>query len=360
MSQSQPHHRVLFTRGLSSVHDALSAIRQDSRSNEFTLLASYNTALTPLQHVADILLPEPAGRGEEWLAWLSATVHKQRVDLLWPQSWTKTLLSNPSFVSDLNIPVLLPCSNPETYQVFRDKAECHQVLVSRLPGLALPWQVAATGAVEVGAAIGACRELGMVPCVKPLEGIFGLGFRRIDSDSRALRRILDNDTFSIAEDDLLRALSADVKPPPLLVMEYLAGEERSLDILAWHGDIVTCVVRRKATEYKGRCQAIEADRPSEEIAETLVREFNLHGVINIQTRERVSHNGTRQACFLEANLRMSGGIGRSRAAGINLPLWAVRLALGTASVRDVPTSSTACRVATYEIAVRVDEVQQNA
>lgn len=354
----QPNHRVLLTRGLSSVRDAVAWLRQDAAPGELTLLASYITSVTPLQHVADRLLAEPEGSPDRWLAWLAETVRAEHVDLVWPQAWLKTLLHHPTAVAALGVPVLLPCRDSATYYLFQDKAACHVAMSSRLRKVPLPWQTVATGAAEVRAAIIACRDQGMVPCVKPRDGMYGLGFRVLDTGGSSLRRILSNDTYSISESDLLSALAADANPPAVLVMEYLAGEERSMDVLAWQGDLLACVIRRKASESGGRWQAIEADGPSEAIARRVVREFSLHGLVNIQTRERILESGERQPCFLEANLRMSGGIARSCAGGLNLPLWAVRLALGTARPHDVPSVASYGQVATYEVAVRVAEAWQ--
>lgn len=337
------------------MRDALAGIRQDSSPGEFSLLASYITPLTPLQHIVDQLLSEPEASPDEWLSWLAETVLTERIDLVWPQAWIKTLLRYPAAVVKLGVPVLLPCRDEDTFRLFQNKDACHAALGTRLPEVPLPWQRAATGVAEVRAALEACRDLGMAPCIKPLEGMYGLGFRMIDKHGSAMRRILTNDTYSISESDLLTALSAEVKPPALLVMEYLAGDERSLDILAWHGKVIASVVRRKSSAFGGRWQTIERDPESEAIAAKVVDEFGLHGVINLQTRERVLHDSGRQPCFLEANLRMSGGIGRSRAAGLNLPLWAVRLALGTATTADVPTDSCTGFVATYESAVLVGQ-----
>jgi hypothetical protein len=41
--------------------------------------------------------------------------------------------------------------------------------------------------------------------------------------------------------------------------------------------------------------------------------------------------------LLEINPRMSGGLPFACQSGLVLPLWAIRLALGTASPADVPT-----------------------
>ena len=46
---------------------------------------------------------------------------------------------------------------------------------------------------------------------------------------------------------------------PFLAMEYLAGDERSIDCLAHQGRLVRAVVRRKPANAHGRWQLIEDD-----------------------------------------------------------------------------------------------------
>jgi biotin carboxylase len=48
--------------------------------------------------------------------------------------------------------------------------------------------------------------------------------------------------------------------------------------------------------------------------------------------------------LLEINPRMSGGLAMACMAGINFPLWAARLAMGSATPKDVPQPRTGFRV----------------
>ena len=348
--------RVLLTRGLSNVRDALDWLQREASPGEFALFASYATPHTPIRSVADALLVEPAGSGgEAWLAWLAATAERERIGLIWPQAWIKTLLSHPVAAKSLAAPIVLPCPDVATYELMHDKAACHAALVEHYPAIPTAWSTVARGASEVAAAIAECRDRGCAPCIKPLSGMFGSGFRLLERKGSALRRILTNDMYTLGEADLLAAIQADPHPPPLLVMEYLAGEERSIDVLAWQGAFVAGVVRHKVAEAAGRWQRVAPDPAAEEIARQMVVGYQLHGIVNVQTRERIRRDGSREACFLEVNLRMSGGIGMACAAGLNLPLWLLRLALGTAKISEVPPAPPSGRVAKFETAMALGE-----
>ena len=138
---------------------------------------------------------------------------------------------------------------------------------------------------------------------------------------------------------------------PFLAMEYLAGDERSIDCLAWDGRLVRAVVRRKPAEARGRWQLIEKDPEGWEIARRAVAAFHLHGLVNVQTRERVHPDGRREQCFLEVNPRMSGGIDLACQAGLNLPYWLLRLVAGTVEEEAIPPPAHGVRVAKIEQAM---------
>ena len=145
-------------------------------------------------------------------------------------------------------------------------------------------------------------------CVKPVRSIYGLGFRLIDDSKRPLERFLANDVFTIDSAGFARLLDAAEGERAFLAMEYLAGDERSIDCLADRGRLVRAIVRRKPADSHWRWQIIEDDPAAWEIAEQAVAAFRLNGLINVQTRERIHEDGRREQCFLEVNPRMSGGI----------------------------------------------------
>jgi hypothetical protein len=162
-------------------------------------------------------------------------------------------------------------------------------------------------------------------CIKPVNGVYGSGFRILTPTSRPLHRWLKNDTLHANPDEVAAWLAEAPANSAYLLMEYLAGDERSIDCLARQGELVRAVVRRKASPAPW--QLIEDHPESLALARILCRRFGLNGVVNIQTRERILPNGVREPVLLEINPRMAGGIGMSSTA-LNLPLWAVRQALG--------------------------------
>jgi predicted ATP-grasp superfamily ATP-dependent carboligase len=152
--------------------------------------------------------------------------------------------------------------------------------------------------------------------------VFGLGFRIIDETHDALEHILTGQEQMLNIHELTRAMQG--KPefkPSLILMEFLAGEEWSVDCVAEYGELIYAIQRRKSNELSTP-QYIDHHADIARMTDTLTRQFKLNGLFNIQFR--MGEHGIR---VLEINARPSGGSPVACAAGINLPFEAILRAL---------------------------------
>lgn len=344
--------RVLFTRGLSTVRAAIDLIHQKMAPGEFYLGASYSTEQTPLRRVADAFVLEPANATpDQYGEWLLALCREREFAMVWPQSRWSLLLDQQARFTAAGVHLLLPCPDSPTLGDIQDKARANARLAAA--GVALPETLSIVTSTEFSAAAALLEESGRRACVKPVQSIYGLGFRLIDDRKSPLERFLANDCFAISAAEFRRLLDLAENTRPFLVMEYLAGDERSIDCLAWRGRLLRAVVRRKPADSHWRWQLIETDSAAWTIAARAVAAFQLHGLVNVQTRERIYADGRREQCFLEVNPRMSGGIYLSCQAGLNLPYWMLRLACGTVAEPEIPWPVTGVKVAKIEQAVEL-------
>jgi biotin carboxylase len=342
--------RVLFTRGLSNVRDAIELIHRAMAPGEFHLGATYVTEHTPLRRVADSFYLEPVETAPEaYVDWLLALCRGQEFAWVWPQGRWSLLLTHRSRFARAGIRLILPCPHLEMLDDVQDKARANARLAA--VGVPLPQTLPVITSAQFGDALVALGGATRRVCVKPVRSIYGLGFRLIDDDKRPLDRFLANDCFTIGSAEFAELLDAANGQRPFLAMEYLAGDERSIDCLAREGRLVRAVVRRKPANAHGRWQLIEDDPEGWEIASLTVAAFGLDGLVNVQTRERIHPDGRREQCFLEVNPRMSGGIDMACQASLNLPYWLLRLAIGTVAEADIPWPVPVVRVAKIERAV---------
>lgn len=152
---------------------------------------------------------------------------------------------------------------------------------------------------------------GAVPvCVKPAEGIFGLGFWRLEARLDPFHSFACPDSHRADVESFIRAFDAKADRRPLVVMPYLDGDEHSIDMVCEDGETAALVGRRKSGLY----QQFEKEGPAIELARACARHFRLDGLVNIQTREDASG----RPHLLEYNLRYSGGSSYTALSGVNL------------------------------------------
>lgn len=125
-------------------------------------------------------------------------------------------------------------------------------------------------------------------------------------------------------EDLRRHVDA-VKPTaanPLVVQEWVEGEDVGVSLLADHGRIIAWTVQRHLPHKVLRFE----DHPvAAEHAQRLVAETNYTGIAHIDFQEPF---GTRQPLILECNPRFWASVARAGYVGVNFPGLAVRMAAG--------------------------------
>ncbi len=165
-------------------------------------------------------------------------------------------------------------------------------------------------------------------CFKPPVASGMRGFRILDESTDRTTRLLEEKpgTPITTLSEILPVLSAADQFPELAVMEYLPGEEYSVDTLAMGEEVGPVVPRsrsrtRAGITFEGTVEQNEQlIEESREICEALGLEYN----INLQFR----YNADGEPKLIEINPRVSGTIIMCVGAGVNLPALGVTHALG--------------------------------
>jgi carbamoylphosphate synthase large subunit len=137
-------------------------------------------------------------------------------------------------------------------------------------------------------------------------------------------------------------------------MQHLPGIERSVDAVAWRGELAAAVVRRKAGGLGvSNVQLLEDHPQIVEYVRLLARHYQLSGIFNVQFRD--DESGVPH--ILEINARASGGLRISMASGLNFPLIAVQLALGSITPQQVPAPTLGLRLAEAKEVLSLGDVE---
>lgn len=164
-------------------------------------------------------------------------------------------------------------------------------------------------------------------CFKPTVSNGSRGFRILDPTKDRMNILFNekpNSTY-ISYKELFEIVEGREEIPELIVMEYLPGEEYSIDALVNNGKVITAIprLREKRVEGISTQGIVVKEKDIIDYTTKIVEELGLHGNIGVQVRRDVNNKPK----ILEINPRIQGTIVHCTAAGVNLPILAVKIAL---------------------------------
>ena len=217
-------------------------------------------------------------------------------------------------------------SPPEVIALMNDKAAAIETV--RAAGLPAPDSHAVHSVDEMRDAATALGYPGVPVVVKPCSANGGRGARILDPSVDRLRLLLEEKPSSLLStlDDVTETLRGADPFPPYVVMEYLPGDEYSVDCLT-DGPRALAVVPRSRDHVRSGVSFIGTavhDTAIIDLCEKMTAVFQPYGPVGYQLRR----DAAGVAKLIEVNPRLQGTTALAVAAGANIPWLAVRLALG--------------------------------
>lgn len=165
-------------------------------------------------------------------------------------------------------------------------------------------------------------------CIKITEGNGSRGLRIVNpyiSKADLFFNSKPNST-NISYDELMVTLKEIKTFPEMMVMEYLPGEEYSVDILSNNGKVKYAVCRRGTTVVNSIQLGCVLEKHDDIImqCEDICKELKLNGNFGLDIKE----NEFGQPLVMEINPRLTAGIVACAAAGVNLPYLGIKQILG--------------------------------
>lgn len=164
----------------------------------------------------------------------------------------------------------------------------------------------------------------------------GRGFRILDPTKSASNILFYERPGSIYDsyNHVISVLENSDRFPELLVMEYLPGEEYSVYILAESGKPYYIVpnLRISLLMMYSSVAKIVYNKEIIEICEKITDIFDFSYNFNVQ----IKYNRDGIPKIVEINPRNAGTIILPVAAGLNFPVWAIKLALGEEIPKNIP------------------------
>ena len=307
--------RIWFNRTFSSVHAAIRLIREADVADRFHLIYSNGNPHAVAGQAAHEFMVEPSGLDDiAYVGWCLEFCREQRIDVFWPGR-AASLISAASAQFAAQGTRVLSVASADVLDLLHDKARFYATVDLPLapPAQCHPFENSA----QFEAAYAQLRPLHPTLCIKPSKSVYGLGFSILDEERNAAQLLMAGQQYRIGLDDFRRGLAAQDECRPMLLMEYLDGQEYSVDCVADNGRMICAIPRRKPLQA-GSGQVIDLRPDLLEASAQLAQTYRLNGVFNVQFME-----GAGQLRLLEINPRMSGGIGMACMAGPALPYLAL-------------------------------------
>lgn len=296
---------IWFLEGQASQRDVIIGARQALPAGT-TIFASHRRDRPEITNEADMSFVEPEDR-EERLNWIVRTALEHSVKIVVAGRIGGAYEAHRALFEDAGLVLVTGGTSTRTFDLVDDKtmftAEAERAGLACIPAITINSAVALASAYETFAAHGDV-------CIKPAVGIYGAGYWRF-KDVDPFRCLANPEAREIDFETYFGLYKAQAERPAMLVMPYMPGSECSVDMVCEGGRVIELVGRRKQDAH----QTFERNTAATALAVRAAEHFGCDGIVNAQTRddaEGVPH-------LLEINPRYSGGIGYTRATGINLP-----------------------------------------
>jgi len=272
-------------------------------------------------HFVDKAFVVPNGDTKEYIPQVTEIIEREGIGVVIPCSDEEVLSFSRYRTMFAEKGVKILCSSPEVTETALDKAQMLFFLKNK--GLPVPKFYLPEDRQDI---FDAAKQLGYSSrpvVVKPRRARGGRGFRFLCRDVDVLftrgntAMKLEWYAESIRDDEVHK----------ILLMEYLSGDDYSVDALASSGKPLAIVPRKRIRSILGPSQLGEVDLNGKVLAmvEQVIEAFGFDSNVNIQLRFREKDQ---IPLVYEINPRVSGTIVASGAAGVNLLKAGVRLARG--------------------------------
>lgn len=335
--------KIWFNKTFSSVHAALTLIRQGGEGEEYELVVSSTNPRAIAFMAAHESAVEPSGlTGTAYVDWCLDFSLERKVDIFVPGK-EASLVSGRRAEFEAHGTRVLSAGESDAIDLIHNKAAFYQA--TQIASVPAPEFAVFDSLESFDAAYSAMRQMHPILCMKPSVSVYGIGFRKIVEDRTAFNLMMDGDAYRVDLLSLREMLERADTTRAMLLMPFLDGHEFSVDCVASHGELVSSVARCKSLATGGG-QKIVLRNDIDLSCRELIREYKLNGNINIQFRE--GQNGLR---LLEINPRMSGGVAMASLAGPNLPYLAIAIFDRGVNAVKVPQINVGIRVGERSSAV---------
>lgn len=308
---------IWFMKGYSNLYHAIGDIKNADTESQFKILCSHdNKGFIGFQS-ADYAEIEPDVDDKEFLEFCFKICKKYNVNVIFASNRQGILNKNKEKFKELGTEVVTVASY-KLINSINNKSKLYNILkgnnVIKIPD----FEVFSTGE-EFTSAYKKMKKKFPQLCMKPTHGVYGSGFYVLKEKTNQLGNVL-NQTATISVNNFKKMIkSRSFKK--MMLMQFLEGYERSVDCVAFNGNFIGGVIRKKISSTMP--QIIEDNPEIIEQVRWITKKLKLNGMFNVQFKDC---GGV--PYLLEINPRLSGRSFYATLAGLNLPYVASQVFSG--------------------------------
>lgn len=269
--------------------------------------------------IADSYFRVPLGTNKNYISELKKQLVKHQIEVILPIT-TKEIIPLSLYKSELKkLGIDVVVSDHQSLQIANDKGALYKHLNENR--VATPKFKIVKNYREYLAAKKWIKETENNFIIKPNISNGSRGFRIVDnniSESELLFNHKPNSTY-INEEKLDHVLQSGF--PPLLVSEYLPGDEYTVDCLVSEGSPKLIIPRKRVKMNNGISVAgsIEENKEIISYSRKILKTLTLHGPIGIQ----IKYDKSGSPLIVEINPRIQGTTVACIGAGVNIPAYSI-------------------------------------
>ena len=326
MNKEKQEKRVLVTAiGVPGGFALLSWLRNNGE-RKIRIFGTEVKPNVPAASLTEKSFQVPKATSKKYLDSLCSVIEKTRPDVIFPLSDEEILVISKN-ANRIQKQYETKClvSSPHSIEMALDKFRSANFM--RRHGIPCPEYYRIRSVDEFLDAHESLQSKGRITCVKPRYGRGSRGFWII-SDKRDVARsaVFNRCNQKITKSAFCEVLENMSKQNEFLAMEYLPGDEYSIDILGRHGWPIQLVQRMREETQNGISWVgrITDNSKVNSIARRISILSKIDGPFGIQLR----CNSRNDPNLIEVNPRIHGTVTLSAAAGVNIPYMSIKYALG--------------------------------
>ena len=299
---------IWFMHGYANLYHAIADIKQADEKGEFRILCTHlNHSFVGFES-ADFFEVEPKTNDAGFIEFCVKMIKKYGVDVIFASNRQTLLNKNRKMFEELGVE-LVTAAPRGMINTINNKGKLYDLLkgndVVKIPEFSVFSNVK-----EFSSAYRKMSEKHDKLCMKPVRGVYGVGFYVLKEKTRHLSNVLSQS--QVLSVSAFKKMATKKRFSKMMLMQFLEGKERSVDCVAVNGFLIGGVIRKKIAGNLP--QVIEKNDEIMKQVEWLTKKLKLNGMFNVQFRDSGGEH-----YLLEINPRLSGRSFYATVAGLNLP-----------------------------------------